>query len=151
MEACFSKKSQTWSFDLMLGLTAFMVIFIMIYGFITYSTNTSSTDALKRESELILASTEAQNSAAGFIENNQIIKERLYTISNPDGFDKLKGTIGARNNFCIFLEDEDGKLLNLNGEPADVMTNQVGIGDINLPDEINMKINGVPCGKQGTS
>jgi|GEM_PF-4204923 len=141
-----SKKSQTWSFDLLLGLTAFMVVFIMIYGYITYSTRVSDAEILKRDSQLILASVEAQNNQIGFIENNQVIQERLFSVSDTEGFEKLKSSIGARNNFCIFLEDEDGKLLNMRGEPADIEADQVGIGDGSLDNNVNLKINGVPCG-----
>lgn len=142
-------KAQVLSMDLLLGLTVFIVIFIAIFGFLNYIAADSIPIQIKEESELILSSIESQNSPLGFIENNQINKAKLDTISNPQSYENLKAVIGTKYNFCIFLEDENGNLLNLNGDIADLENDQVGIGDSSLTDADNLKINYVPCGKQG--
>jgi len=143
------KKAQTLSMDLLLGLTVFIVIFIAIFGFINYLTKDTIPGQLKEESELILASIESENSIMGFIEGNQINQAKLNTIAYPEAYKNLRAVIGTKYNFCIYLEDENGNLINLNGDPANIEFEQVGIGDSALADEDNLKINGVPCGKAG--
>ncbi len=145
------KKAQTLSMDLLLGLTVFLVIFIAIFGFINYLAKEAVPENLKAESELVLASIEAQNNPIGFIENNQINEEKLDTIANPQSYENLRSVIGTKYNFCIYFEDENGNLLNLNGDIADIENDQVGIGDASLDDADNLKINNIPCGKQGVS
>ncbi len=143
------KKGQTFSLDLLIGLTVFLIIFISIFGFVTYISQESVPSKLKEESETILSSIEAQNSPVGFIENNLINPDKLNTIAHPDSYERMKGVIGTKYNFCIYFEDETGHILNFNGDIADTESDQVGIGDKSLDDEYNLKINGVPCGEQG--
>jgi hypothetical protein len=140
------KKGQTWSFDLLLGLTAFIIIFISIYGFINYASKGSESEAVKREAETLLYAMEGQGSQSGFIENNEISKTRLDTLTSPAAYQNIKNDLGLKYNFCIFFEDEQGKLLEMNSlNPADPTRDQIGIGDNSLPDDKQLYINDEPC------
>jgi len=144
-----SKKAQTLSMDLLLGLTVFLVIFIAVFGFLAFLTREGGTGQLEQESKLIMSAIESGTGPLGFIVASQIDGAKFVNLASDysANYYRVQSSLGTKYNFCIYLEDENGNLLNVNGDLPDLGEDQVGIGNPNAATKLY--INGVQCGVEG--
>lgn len=130
------RKAQTLSMDLMVGVMVFIGMLILFFGLIMFSPNSSGVEELNNEGEHILKTLESDTPNLGFINKNQIQEGELNQLITKE-YDDLKSEMGIRNDFCIFLEDENGNVVPI------VINDEryFGIG------KDNVKVGGVGCGK----
>ncbi|MBN1157680.1 hypothetical protein JXA85_08740 [Candidatus Woesearchaeota archaeon] len=135
------KKSQTWSTDVMIATVLFVIIFIGLVYIVSMNASSRVVNELKDESKIIPAKivyspTTAGNLSTSFIVNNKVDKERLRAVSELS-YAQMKSVLGVKHDFCIYLEDEYGNMINISDVTADKSP------CIGSP---NATLNGAPCG-----
>ena len=138
MQNVRKKKGQVWSFDILLAAGLFILGFVIFMYVISLDTESERVAKLKYEADVIsqkIVSTGYNiDNDAVFVINNKVDRTRFKNLSAID-YDELKSRLGVENDFCIYVVDEQGKIINITGNST------FGIGD---PDA---KIDGIPCGK----
>jgi hypothetical protein len=117
-----SKKGQSLSFDAITA-TALFVALLIIAVIYYYNLNQSGIqNTLSRESVIIsqnlLSTTQSQPGLtdAGTLDDKKLeeIIRRLLTSGDSEAeYQAIKVEMGIRDDFCIYIEDEDGNLLML--------------------------------------
>ena len=123
------KKSQTWSIDIMLAVIVFIGAIFVVYSIFS-GKGENPTGRLEEDAALVLgnlASDDSEISIVDGVEINEAKLQELLAANYPDLKDKLK----SGSDFCIFLEDNEGKIV--------YISNKAGIGS----DKI--QVSGEPC------
>ena len=129
------KKGQNWSLDLVLGIIIFLLVLGVFYLLISKNTSTDI-KGMKDKGNNILNYFDSDKSdiILTFIQGNNVNVTKLEELySNPDEYEKLKQELGLTGDFCIVLEDSNGRVI--------VLNNTYGFGDPNL------NISGCLCGQ----
>lgn len=133
-------RGQNWSLDLIIGIVIFLLAVGVIYSILA-SKNREDTTPLRTDSEIIatkLTTPETSTSANILIAtDNQLDIEKLKGLTTAD-YAKLKQDLGVQNDFCIYLQDEEGNVIYIEGSDG----NYTGIG----PGSPDLNLSGVPCG-----
>jgi hypothetical protein len=128
------KRAQAWSID---TIVAFFVFFGALAGFLIYmGTSTDTSDIVKNDFKKLPKVLESSNSPYKLIDGNKLNTETLKEIAN-DNYDSVKNNLGVSSDFCIYITDSDGNLVNINellGEPGEKYG--IGNGNIKLSDSI---------------
>jgi hypothetical protein len=127
------KKAQSWSIDVALGFIIFMAAFFIAYSMIA-SNDDVKIDSLKKESLQIIKQVTSEDSTITLVSNNEIDPQKLDTLKDMDYTD-LKRRLRADKDFCIYIEDDYGNIVPMNG-------NYLGIGS---PD---IDLAGTPCSQR---
>ena len=133
-------RGQNWSLDLIIGIVIFLLAVGVIYSILA-SKNREDTTPLRTDSEIIatkLTTPETSTSLDILVAaDNQLDVEKLKSLTTAD-YAKLKQDLGVQNDFCIYLQDEEGNVLYIEGADG----NYTGIG----PGSPDLNLSGVPCG-----
>ena len=116
------KTSQAWSMDIMLAFIIFIGTIFIFYSIIS-GKHVDKEEELREDASIVLG-------GLNITENISQIEELIY-----EAYPDLKKKLRTENDFCIFLEDEDGNIIYIRPD-------QPGIGSkkIMISDE--------PCGKE---
>ena len=111
------KSSQAWSMDIMIAIILFIGV-IFIFYWIVSGSQESKEEQLKEDATIVL-------------ENLNITKN----ISQLDGlleeeYPELKRKLRIENEFCVYLEDEDGNVIYLRPDRVGVGSDKISISDI---------------------
>jgi len=87
---------------------------------------------LREESQRILETVASGIGLGSFIEGKEVRPE-VITELLTENYDNLRGLYGAQYDFCIYFEDQNGKLIMINEDSA-------GLGDPSV------NVSGLPCG-----
>ncbi len=123
------KKGQVWSVDAILGVFLFIIISIAVITFSFSRGEEEKAGQLKEEGDKIynwLAKDQVIN-------DKQMNPDRIKELAAMD-YEDLKTELGVDNDFCLYLVDEEGKLMYI-----DIENNITGIGSPKV------LINGTPC------
>ena len=133
-------RGQAWSLDLVFGVLIFMLAVGVIYALLMSKDKDTSTP-LRIESEVI-ATKLATDPLLAVATDNQLDAAKLSTMTGVD-YETLRNEMGVKNEFCIYLEDDQGNLVYIiNG------TNKyTGIGS----GSADLNISGTPCGQVCTT
>ena len=127
-------KGQAWSIDVVIGVLIFLIVIGLFYVLLIGNFKKDTTE-LQIASETIATKIVApKGTGVGIMNNNQIEKDTLLNYTND--YEGLKSALGVSSDFCIFLEDEEGNVINISNSTHTV----VGVGS----SEIN--VSGSPCG-----
>ncbi|MBI5389205.1 hypothetical protein HZB01_02370 [Candidatus Woesearchaeota archaeon] len=105
----------------MVAVGIFLVVVIIFVLFISYINNASASKELKAEGETIsgkLTAKDSQNPCAFIDSNNQVLPEKMTDCYNL-GYNASKDVLNVKNDYCFYMEDEDGNILDLDTDPAD--------------------------------
>lgn len=105
------KKSQAWSMDIMMAFVIFVGTIFVFYSIIN-NRQTVTNDELKDDASRVL---ENLNITQDISQIDELLKEDYL---------ELKRRLRIKNDFCIYLEDEEGNIININPDDED----QLGIG-----------------------
>ncbi len=114
------KRGQNFSIDAIIAVALFLVAAILLF----YTAGPVATDKqsseLKKESKSIASTLSSeQNLTVVFIKGAKIDGERFAAAANLS-YETLKSLLGVNSEFCIYLEDEKGNVVPMEG--------RVGIG-----------------------
>lgn len=136
----FLKKGQNWSMDLILGIVVFLLILGVFYMLITKN-STVDIDAYKTQGNKIMSYFDStrSDSAYALITNNEVNMTKLESLYNdPNAYEQIKTELGITGDFCIVLEDSNGRIVVIDGGGTDKI---YGFGSSGL------NISGCLCGQ----
>jgi uncharacterized protein YpmB len=122
-----------WSVEIIIALTVFIVVFVGVLSLMVFS----GRDAYREQhSETVNLASLMQDDYA--LINSGTLDKRKFSELAEMNYTQLKKQVGARSDFCIFIEGEDGKIMpvRFNGK------NYSGIGNGS-----GITIGGKPCGQ----
>jgi hypothetical protein len=130
------KRGQTWSVDLLLGVTVFLAMFIGFYALMSVTGSRGSNRELRFEAENVANTIASEQEGfvgseveeVTFIESGQIdvgeyesLARQLSTSADGEDaalYEEVRRIIGSKRNFCIYLEDEEGNLVPVRRDPV---------------------------------
>lgn len=109
-----SKKGQTWSVDLIVGVVIFLLIVVAVYTLIT--NNKEDDSELRIQNEQVVAGFDKKNNNSigvpGIIDGENLnLNELLNLYSNSDNYSDFKEKLGIKSDFCIFILDDTGGII----------------------------------------
>jgi Tfp pilus assembly protein PilO len=126
-------KGQAWSIDLVIGVLIFLLVIGLFYVLLIRNFD-EDTSELEIASETI--ATKLVDEEGGIISENQVNKDQLKALADKK-YDDLKKELEIGTDFCIFLEDEEGNVINITDSSGNSF---VGIGSSKI------NISGSACG-----
>lgn len=121
------KKSQVWSFDVILAIIMLIVAFFIFYFLLKPQTENKFQD-LKKEAALVAGEVLPNITISG---TEQIDEDKLRILLE-EAYPELKKKFRSGADFCIYFEDEQGNVVY-------IRPGVTGLGS----SEIN--VSGVPC------
>jgi len=115
--------------DIMLAIVIFIGAIFFFYAFFDGNQESTAKD-LGADASKVLESIASEDPDVGIVGGIEVNETKLEQLLGED-YDTIKKKIRAEKDFCIFLEDEDGDIIYISGEPG------IGSGKI--------KISGTPC------
>ncbi len=109
----FLKKGQNWSMDLILGIVVFLLILGVFYMLVTEN-STVDIDGYKAKGNKIMNYFDSGRSSSdhAIINDNEINMTKLEELyNNPNAYDEIKADMGLVGDFCIVLEDSNGRIV----------------------------------------
>jgi len=141
-----ARKGQAWSIDLMIGVLVFLLAIGTIYSLMNSKIATDP-EPLRIESEVIatVLTSNTSNTLLQVADENQLSMENLMLLATESelDYDTLKEQLGVENEFCIYLQDEDGNIVYIE-DPTAPGPRYTGIGS----GSSGLNISGTPCGEQ---
>ena len=109
-----NKRGQTWSFDLIVAVIVFIVVVGIFYSVLNKSNEgVIDTQALESNAKSISHQLNCDVSPVHppcFIENGEINQVKLAAVAALD-YDELKELLGTDEDFCIYLLDEEDRVI----------------------------------------
>ena len=121
------KTSQAWSMDIMIAIVVFIGTIFVFYSIIEARQDTKSED-LQREASIVLDNVVSEDSVIGIVDGTEVSETKLQQLLGDD-YATVKEKIRVGNDFCIFLEDGNGNVIPISGEPG------IGSGMIKISGE----------------
>lgn len=118
------KKSQSWSFDVVIATAVFFGIF-MAFFVLLQDRDGQSLEEVKGEAEFLA---QRMKSSATF-QNGQVTQGGMEYLADYN-YTKWKALMGVKNDFCIYLEDEDGNIIPINDTVWGVGSPKIEIGGV---------------------
>lgn len=128
-----TKKSQSWSLDIVLGVVIFTAAFFIFYSLIDADTGTKAQN-LKEEASLVTKQVASQEAPLRVVDKNEVNISRLNELKNLS-YGDLKRRLRIEGDFCIYLEDDKGNLVLINNSYR-------GIGSPSI------NLSGTPCSQK---
>lgn len=105
------KRGQTVSLDIIIAVTLFLVVLLVFFSYVT------QTDALKlpvasRESLRVTELLKSEQFQYSIVEGGEVDLAKLLLMKNLTD-QELRVAFGVTQDFCIYLEDENGHLYRL--------------------------------------
>jgi len=122
------QKSQAWSMDIMLA-TIIFVGTIFFFFLVLNNTQDSKMEELKRDSAQITDSLFSKDNSLGILDDDEVNESKLEDLLRQN-YTELKQQIGVKNDFCIYLEDEDGNIIFINSSFTGVGSDLINVSDI---------------------
>ncbi len=104
-----NSRSQSWSIDITLAVAVFMIAFFLFYGFLNSSSDTK-TSSLKDAASILSRQIASENTALGIIDNKEINASKASKLKSM-GYEQIKEQLRIEDDFCIYVEDENGNLV----------------------------------------
>lgn len=111
------KKSQAWSMDIMIAMVIFIGVIFVFYSILSAKGGDKIVEL--KDDAVIVA-------------NNLNITQNISQIEELLGEDysELKKKLRVKNEFCIFLEDEEGNVIYLSQNQPGIGSGQIKISDV---------------------
>jgi len=110
------KKSQTWSLDIMLAVVIFIGALFVVYSILSGS-KADTAGKLEEDAALVLDNLASEDFEISVVDGVELNEAKLLGLLNEE-YPDLKQKIRAGSDFCIFLEDEEGKLVYISNKPG---------------------------------
>ena len=124
-------KSQAFSMDIMIAIVIFIGTIFVFYSFLS-GNQESKAKELQDDASKVLKNIAAEDSDVGIVDGVEIDKVKFEELLGME-YSEIKRKIRIKNDFCFFLEDENGNVIYISQD-------QPGVGSSDI------KIGGEPCG-----
>ena len=107
------RRGQSWSVDVVLAIVVFGFISIAFTSFALLQK--PDVEKLQQNAQRVVLELETPVGGCGAIlENDTINNESLSCLYGLD-YDQFKAINNLRSDFCVYIEDEHGQIIQLNG------------------------------------
>jgi len=120
-------KSQAFSMDLMIAFVIFIGTIFVFYSIISDRLS-SKTDELEDEASVVLGNLESGDSDVRIIDGIEINEAKLEELLEME-YSVIKEKIRIKNEFCFFLEDENGDVIYILNQPG-IGSDKISISDV---------------------
>jgi hypothetical protein len=127
------KKSQTFSFDIMIAVIIFLSAFFVFY-IILGGSQKEKVGELQDDASKILEAIVSKDSKVRVVDEDIINATRLIELL--DDYPAIKQQLRVQNDFCIYFEDNAGKTIFIEISETEKRS---GIGSQTI------KVSGTPC------
>ena len=129
-------KAQIISIDVVLAIALFLAILIFFMSLVSDAFIPEGNSNLNEEAEDIMKKVLNRNSSR--LVESSVVNETLLKDLADEEYPSLKKELRVVSDFCIYFEDDQGNIMNINdaGNPY----TKYGIGS----EKINLS--GIPCG-----
>lgn len=124
-----NKNAQNWSFDLLVAVGLFAIIFVVFYVLVGQVIYTENPGKMVTEAENLKEMMSAKNNSFAFIEDNTI-KEDTFIVLSEKSYQEQKTIFGHDKEFCVYFVDDSGNLVKIDTKYS------IGSPDANLTDDI---------------
>ncbi len=108
------KKSQAWSFDIIIAVILFIGAFFAFYVILKQQTE-EPVETLRDDAELIANELLSETSPLNVIEDGKINEEKLQQLIG--NYPTLKSQVRIEGDFCIYLENQEGNIIYITQDP----------------------------------
>lgn len=131
------RRGQAFAMDLVIATVLFIGVFVAFYGFVTYLVEEPEDKVLAREGNQVATALARENSITQIIVDQELNVSKLDEFAKQE-YDIVRGEIGVKKEFCIYLEDDEGNLIQISDDKK-----SFGSKDAELT--IEGSFNPVPC------
>lgn len=122
------KKSQAWSFDIIIGVILFVGAFLAFYVILKQQTE-KPVDTLRDDAELIARALQTESSPLNVVESGKINEAKLQALLAQD-YSTLKSQVRVKSDFCIYLEDQEGNVIYISQDVTGIGSPIIRISEI---------------------
>ena len=121
-------KSQAFSMDIMIALVIFIGSIFLAYSFITGNQDNKGTE-LKEDASIVLESLVSEDPDIGILNGIEVNETKLVELLGME-YSEIKERIRIKNDFCLFLEDENGNIIYIETDKPGIGSGKIRISDI---------------------
>jgi len=105
------KKSQTWSFDIVVATVIFVGVFLLVFFITSEKVNHPTNKKIFVQQDSIdRVFSIRTNPAYGFLNEQNVVDPAKLLKFAKDGYGSSKKLLGENYEFCVIFEDEEGKI-----------------------------------------
>ncbi|MBR9700540.1 hypothetical protein GOV11_01605 [Candidatus Woesearchaeota archaeon] len=135
-------RGQAWSMDLVIGVLVFLLAIGIVYTLLNQQAR-EDVAPLRTEAEVV-ATKLTQDPTTSVAPGNVLDMDKLYSITAGNKqYEDLQEELGIKNEFCIYLVDEDGNVAHILDPSNPNAPKYTGIGS----GTGEVMIAGIECGK----
>jgi len=108
-----------------------MLLFILSVFIIIKAALTSENTFLEKEANIVMEKLTNNKEGISLLESNDLIEEKLKNLNEMD-YGEVRNMLGVKNDFCIYLEDITGNVVEIDSVSTGIGSNKI-------------YINGEPC------
>lgn len=121
------KNSQAWSLDIIFAVLIFIGAFFLFY-FLLGSKTESSIASLNEEAEFISNELFSENSILNITDDGIINETKLQQLIG--NYPSIKSKIRIDGDFCIYLEDQEGNIINIINNVTGIGSSKINISNV---------------------
>lgn len=106
------RRAQIFALDLIMATVLFIAIFAAFYGFLAYMVAEPEDKVLVRQGQQVVSALDTEGSPANVIDAQELNVTKLEDLTGKD-YDTLRAELGLRDNFCLYIEDDEGNLVQM--------------------------------------
>lgn len=122
------KTSQAWSIDIMIAIVVFIGTIFVFYSVIEGKQD-SKPEELKDDASIVLKNVVSEDPDVGIMDGSVVNETKLQQLLGKD-YATIKERIRVENDFCIFLEDENGDIIYISPGQPGIGSNKIKISDV---------------------
>ena len=120
-------RAQAFSMDIMIAIVIFIGAIFLAYSFITSNQDNKGTE-LKEEAFIVLESLASEVPDIGILDGNEVNQAKLEALLGME-YSDIKERIRIENEFCLFLEDENGNVIYIESGKPGIGSEKIKISD----------------------
>ena len=121
------RKSQAWSMDIMIAFIIFIGTIFVFYSIVSNKQSVKD-DELQDDASKVLENVVSEDPDLGIVDGIEVDDIKLQELLEED-YSELKKKLRIENEFCIYLEDEEGNVIPIQDQSG------VGSGKIKIGGE----------------
>ena len=130
-----SKKSQSWSIDIILAVVLFMGAFFLFYSILSDDPAASAKN-LKNDASLVIRQVSSEGLPVNILDRQQVNISKLNELKNLT-YAELKSMLRVEGDFCIYMEDDKGYVVIVNNSYKGIGSPKINISNTPCNETIN--------------
>jgi len=121
-------KSQAWSMEVMIAVVLFMGIIFLFFSLFSAGSGTKEKE-LQEDASKVIGDIYSDDPVIGILDGNRINSTKLENILGMN-YSDIKEQLKIRNDFCLYLEDENGNIIYLNYTHSGIGSSSINVSNV---------------------